>query len=262
MAEKEFFRDLYEEKPEYVMRRDPDSLEARQILIEVRTFKLPNLLSVLPASFSYQTVVEVGCATGELLAEFPPHPSAASQDVRRIGFDISPSNLAAARTRYPQIEFRGNAFDEIDLEADIIILSDVLEHVPDDVDLLKRASRVARLTLVNLPIEDNWLNRHRSYGPADVSGHLRRYTLRQGLELFERSELRVLNWTQRWVHESDCERHRRKLRQEILGRPYAGGALLNVAKTATSVLARNVRPFGRRLFASNLFASLAIACGR
>jgi SAM-dependent methyltransferase len=240
------------------MRRDPGSFEARQILIEVRAFKVPNLLSVLPAGFKYRTVVEIGCATGELLAEFPPCSAATPPDVRRIGFDISPSNLAAARERHPHIEFRGDKFDDAELDADIVILSDVLEHVADDTAFLTRASRVARLTLVNLPIEDNWLDRYRRYGPTDFSGHLRRYTLPQGLELFERAGLRTLKWTQRWMHESDGELQRRELREEALGRRYAGGAAANVVKAATYTVARKVPPLGRRLFASNLFASLII----
>jgi hypothetical protein len=121
------------------------------------------------------------------------------------------------------------------------------------------------LLLVNLPLEDNWLNRDRQYGPDDVSGHLRRYTLQQGFELFEHAGLHVMKWAQRWIHESDCEPQRRELRKDALGRRYTGGAAANIVKAATYAMARNVRPFGRRLFASNLFASLvtdSCKCGR
>src|SRR5690242_15623056 len=84
----EFFRRLYDDKAEYVARRAQDSPEARLIEVEVDSFKIPNLLSVLPQDFAYSTIVEIGCATGELLARFP-----APAGARKIGFDISPANV-------------------------------------------------------------------------------------------------------------------------------------------------------------------------
>ena len=109
--------------------------------------------------------------------------------------------------------------------------------------------------LVNLPLEDNWLNRKRAYGPDDVSGHLRRYSLADGLALFERAGLEVTAFAQVWVHETATEPARRALRRERLGAEYSGGWPQRVVKHAVFATATAVPAIGRRLFASNLFAA-------
>jgi len=245
------FRSLYEENEEYVRRRDPASFEARRTEIEVRKFKAPNLAALIPGDFHATSVVEVGCGTGELLAELVQHRIPGT---RGIGFDLSPSNIAAARARYPSLEFRHDDFEHSGLRADIVVLSDVLEHVPDDVAFLRAASALGSLTLINLPLEDNWLNSRREYGPQDASGHLRRYTLSQGLELITHAGLSTIAWRRIWVHETDCERERALLRQQLSGSAYGGGAAKSALKRAILAFSRRFTPFGRRLFSSNLFA--------
>ena len=87
-------------------------------------------------------MMEIGCATGELLAAFPGK-------VTKRGFDISPLNVAAARARYPDIDFVAGDFAQSDARADVVILSDILEHVPDDVGFLRAASAHAPVALIN-----------------------------------------------------------------------------------------------------------------
>ena len=165
------FSALYDEHPEYVARRGAGSLAQAQVDLEVRLFKLPGLMAVLPRARPLRSALEIGCATGELIAAVPVEPGG-----RRVGLDISPANVAAARARFPEVEFRAGDFREAGLGGfDAVIMSDVLEHVPDDVGFLRDAARLGELVLVNLPLEDNWLNDRRAYGPDDASGHLRRY---------------------------------------------------------------------------------------
>ncbi|MES2993269.1 MAG: class I SAM-dependent methyltransferase [Pseudomonadota bacterium] len=242
------FAALYDEHPEYVARRAAGSIEQAQIDIEVRLFKLPGLMSVLPAGGDLQRVLEIGCATGELVAAFPA--------AQRVGLDISAANIAAARARFPQVEFHCGDFRGAGLAGfDAVVLSDVLEHVPDDAAFLRDAAQLGELVLVNLPLEDNWLNDRRAYGPDDVSGHLRRYSLADGLALFERAGLEVLNHAQVWVHETPADAARRALRRERLGVAHAGSLPVRWAKQLVYATAAAVPAFGRRLFASNLFAA-------
>jgi len=254
-----FFRNLYESKSEYVQRRDPGSFDAQQVLLEARLFKVPNLVAVLPPDFKYESVVEIGCATGELLAEFPPPWNSGNVKIRKTGFDISPSNIEAARSRFPDIEFRTDDFRQSHVTADIAILSDVLEHVPDDVSFLGAAGHIARITLVNLPLEDNWLNYNRNYGPQDISGHLRRYSLVEALQLLAASGLEVQGWRRVWIHETECESQRRALRHRMQGAEYSGQLASRCLKAAVYSAARIARPLGRRLFASNFFASATLS---
>ena len=83
------FRALYDAHPDYVARRRDGSYEQAQIDLEVALFKLPNLLRVLPAAEPVESVLEIGCATGELIAAMPIAPGG-----RRVGIDISEANVA------------------------------------------------------------------------------------------------------------------------------------------------------------------------
>jgi SAM-dependent methyltransferase len=245
------FSALYDEHPEYVARRASGSFEQAQIDIEVRLFKLPQLMRLLPPGRTLSSVLEIGCATGELVNAVP-----VQRGGRKLGMDISAANVAAAQARFPLVEFRCADFRECGHEHfDTVIMSDVLEHVPDDVAFLRDAAALGDTVLVNLPIEDNWLNRNRAYGAGDVSGHLRRYSLADGLALFERAGLEVTAFTQVWVHETPTEAARRALRRERLGAAYSGGWPQRVVKHAVFSAATAVPAIGRRLFASNLFAA-------
>ncbi|MEP7100695.1 MAG: class I SAM-dependent methyltransferase [Burkholderiales bacterium] len=242
------FSALYDEHPEYVARRAAGSIEQAQVDIEVRLFKLPGLMSVLPPGRSLHRVLEIGCATGELIAAMPA--------AQRVGLDISAANIAAARMRFPEVEFRCGDFRDADLAGfDAVVMSDVLEHVPDDAGFLRDAAKLGELVLANLPLEDNWLNDRRAYGPSDVSGHLRRYSLADGLALFDRAGLDVLKYTQVWIHETPADSARRALRNERLGAGHAGSLPVRLAKRMVFGAATAVPAFGRRLFASNLFAA-------
>jgi SAM-dependent methyltransferase len=242
------FSALYDEHPEYIARRAGGSIEQAQVDIEVRLFKLPGLMGVLPAGQTLRRVLEIGCATGELIAAVPAG--------QRVGLDISPANVAAARARFPEVEFHCGDFRDAGLGGfDAVIMSDVLEHVPDDASFLRDAAQLGEIVLVNLPLEDNWLNDRRAYGPDDVSGHLRRYSLADGLALFDKAGLEVLAHSQVWVHETPTDAARRALRRERLGAAYSGRLPARLAKQVVFATAAAVPALGRRLFASNLFAA-------
>lgn len=244
---------LYDQHAAYSARRVDGSFEQRLILLEALEFKIPSLLSVCPGLPGFASVLEIGCATGEIIANVPIRLGG-----RRVGCDISSENVARARARFPDVEFFAGDFRTTDLGGfDCVILSDILEHVEDDVGFLRCASALGRFTLLNLPLEDNWLNRTRPYGPTDPSGHLRSYSLKSGLDLVRDAGLDVHCIQQVWVHETSLEQKRRSLRQEMTGRRFSGPAPLGIVKSMVLRSATALRPIGRRLFASNLFALLA-----
>lgn len=244
------FSALYDGHPEYVARRAAGSMAQAQVDLEVRLFKLPGLMDALPPGTTLRRVLEIGCATGELIAAVP-----VAAGGQRVGLDISAENIAAARVRFPEVEFVSGDFHDAGVSGfDAVVMSDVLEHVPDDVGFLRDAAALGELVLVNLPLEDNWLNDRRAYGPDDASGHLRRYSLAQGLALFERAGLEVLSYKQVWVHETPTEAARRALWRERTGSAYTGRWPVIIAKRVVFAVATAVKPLGRRLFSSNLFA--------
>jgi SAM-dependent methyltransferase len=247
------FRALYDGKiAEYVERRDPSSHSAQRIALEVREFKIPNLISVLPPSFKYKTIGEIGCATGEIIATFP------GIDIsRRVGFDLSELNVECAKDRFPNTTFVADPAQFYRERYDVVILSDVLEHVPDDVQLLREASKVAKILLINLPLEKCLTYMFRRYGPDDPSGHLRWYSLSDGLRLFDRAGLRVLGHSRVWVMETRYELMRQQLNRQLLGAPFNGSWLMRGGKRLFFNFCNAFQPVGRLMFPSNLFASLA-----
>ncbi|MES2100148.1 MAG: class I SAM-dependent methyltransferase [Pseudomonadota bacterium] len=245
------FAALYDAHPEYIARRQSGSFEQAQIDIEVHLFKVPNLMALLPPGWLPGSILEIGCATGELIAALPVRAGG-----RKVGMDISAENIAAAQARFPDVAFRCGDFRDAPAEHfDVVVMSDVLEHVPDDAGFLRDAAQLGELVLVNLPLEDNWLNRKRRYGPDDVSGHLRKYALADGLALVARAGLDVVSHTQVWVHETPTEAVRRALRRERLGAAFAGNRPARALRQAVFATATAVQPLGRRLFASNLFVA-------
>jgi SAM-dependent methyltransferase len=252
-AKPDLFRDLYDRNAEYVERRDTNSHSARQIRVEVERFKIPGLVAVLPDDWHYRSVIEIGCATGELLAAFPG--TEAAVQIEKTGFDISPLNVATARGRYPNVQFLAEDFRQSGQRADLLILSDILEHVPDDVEFLRSAAERAQVVLINLPLEVCWQNRRRRYGIDDPSGHLRAYSLEDGWRLLEAAGLQVAKWQQLWSHESQYDYERRQLRAQCEGAAHAGSVPVRLLKAAFHACARAVPPFGRRFYPSNLFVS-------
>ena len=244
------FAALYDEHDEYTARRIPGSFEQAQVLLETTEFKIPNLLGLLPAGKVLDSVLEIGCATGELIGNFP-----IVNGGRRTGCDISPANVEAASARFAEVDFYAGDFANMPVARfEGVVLSDVLEHVEDDVGFLRRAAELGHYTLVNLPLEDNWLNDRRAYGPGDESGHLRRYSLQQGLDLFRRAGLTVLSHRQVWIHEQPVDARRRQLRRRYFSHGFSGPLPVRLTKQAILTATRFAKPLGRRLFASNLFA--------
>src|SRR3954471_4506055 len=82
-------------------------------------------------------VIELGCGTGDLLAAVKPE--------RGVGVDFTPALLQEAKRRHPALEFHESdaAAYKNDEKFDYIILSDLVNDVPDVQRLFERAQRNA-----------------------------------------------------------------------------------------------------------------------
>lgn len=70
-------------------------------------------------------VLEVGCATGDILASLDP--------TEGVGLDISPAMIGLASRKHPRLRFRVHDLMEgpLDERFEYIVAADVAEHVPD-----------------------------------------------------------------------------------------------------------------------------------
>ncbi|HXZ48846.1 MAG TPA: class I SAM-dependent methyltransferase [Usitatibacter sp.] len=115
------------------------------------------------------TVLDIGCGVGATLAAFHP-------DYRAVGFDPSPDAIEFGRARHPGIDLRVGGVEEAGAfvaAADVVLLNDVIEHVPDDRALLAPLvgrMRPGSLLVITVPAD------MRLWSPHDVAlGHHRRY---------------------------------------------------------------------------------------
>jgi SAM-dependent methyltransferase len=107
-------------------------------------------------SLAVDSVVEIGCGDGALLAELSSRGFGGSLS----GFDISSAAIELARARAaPRVAslevFDGVSLPVADGEFDLGVLSHVLEHVPEPLPLLREAARACRALIVEVPLERN-----------------------------------------------------------------------------------------------------------
>jgi SAM-dependent methyltransferase len=173
-----FLASFYDKQSDYAeFRNDPDKREEYAIQVD---WKVRKLIQLLPPGFKVKNILEVGCAFGVLLNNLADRLNVNT----RIGIDIAGNNIEVAKNLYPRCSFfRGtleeylvHSPDEInDGRFDILILSDIVEHIPDDLEFLRTVRNATSYVLLNLPLEKSFKTRNRNYGENDLSGHLHCY---------------------------------------------------------------------------------------
>lgn len=150
---------------------------------------LRRLIRTMIRPLDFRTVLDVGCGQGSLLLELRtefPH-------IQPRGVDLSSSAIEMARTRMRDGCFRvlDVTIDCLEKKCDLVICSEVLEHIPDDISALHNLKKMtAKYLLVSSP-----QGRMREF-EKDV-GHVRNYApgeLVKKIESAGFSVLSVLEW--------------------------------------------------------------------
>ncbi len=116
------------------------------------------------------TVIDVGCGTGANIA-------ALADGYHAVGIDTSPDAIRFAAQRFPDVDFRagyapGDLGDCLP-QAKLVMMMDVLEHVPDDFQLLSgimSAASEGTYFLLTVPADLALWSPH-----DETFGHYRRY---------------------------------------------------------------------------------------
>lgn len=97
-----------------------------------------------------QTICEVGCGAGEILRVL--HDKVSESTI--VGYDVSPTAIALAAARSTQrLTFKvGHASDDEE-HYDLMLVIDVIEHVPDPVDFLRQLAGKATRFLLHIPLD-------------------------------------------------------------------------------------------------------------
>ncbi len=139
---------------------------------------------------TFESVLDVGCGQGSLLAdlctEFPhiePH-----------GVDISASALRLAHAKVPAGQFWPLDITQghLDRQFDLVVCSEVLEHIPDDLAALSNLAHMTGRYLIISTVQ----GRMRHF-EAQAVGHVRNYApgeLVQKVELSGLRPVQVVEW--------------------------------------------------------------------
>ncbi len=182
------YTSYYNDHPDYIALRDKESIFYKQYINEVRYWKNKYLYELVKDK-PVNNLCEVGCATGILLEAFP----AAAQPSSRYGVDVSTINIETAKVNFPELHFFAGYFADfikqpaIPSKFDLVILSDILEHVEDDAGLLAEVGQHAAYVVLNLPLEKCSEFEGREYGLKDKHGHLRAYDINDARDLIKRA---------------------------------------------------------------------------
>jgi 2-polyprenyl-3-methyl-5-hydroxy-6-metoxy-1,4-benzoquinol methylase len=150
-----------------------------------------------------EAVLDVGCGKGELAYDLATRSGA-----RVTGVDKSEASLAFAKDRFrsPELEFVQSDIYTWDVphRFDVVVLSNVLEHLSDRVGLLRRLVEEAapKRVLIRVPsAERDWtVPLRRELGLAYFSDptHETEYTVGQLEEELSAAGLRLQELVQRW----------------------------------------------------------------
>ncbi|HXG54317.1 MAG TPA: methyltransferase domain-containing protein, partial [Vicinamibacterales bacterium] len=138
-----------------------------------------------------RTFLDVGCGTGYVLAGL----ATACPQLKLAGADFMDEGLEFARRRVPSATFVKMDAQRLDIPepADVAGSFDVLEHIEEDVSVMKRLREVIRPgggLLIAVP-QHRWL-----WSSADAQAqHVRRYTRREMVTKLESAGFEVLRVT-------------------------------------------------------------------
>jgi SAM-dependent methyltransferase len=150
-----------------------------------------------------ERVLDVGCGIGAVAFDLAERSGAWV-----VGVDLSPENIETARERYqhPRVEYRvqDGVHDSQNGRFDVVVLSNILEHLPERPAFLQRLLQAARPTkiLIRVPLfERDWqvpLKRELGVEWRLDATHETEYTLESFLEEITNAGCRIVHQEVRW----------------------------------------------------------------
>ncbi len=255
------FKEFYDHQQDYAAYRD-DLAKRNEYNIAVN-WKVRNLCRLIPENKEFSDVLEIGCAMGILLNKVADELAVK----HRIGLDISAENIKLAKTLFPECIFiqgtledaeSGLLKDKQEKRFDVIILSDIIEHLPDDLDFLKKVSKISGNVLLNLPLEKCYMTRNRKYGVDDPSGHMRSYDEYDALRLVKSAGFEVITSFTANAHYDKEYFHlyRNNRKERVMKKDFFKKSFWTLYYSVEDIIRTLTPGIYIRLFGSNYFALL------
>ncbi len=120
--------------------------------------------------FNFRSVIDIGCGSGFKLLKY-------FRDCATIGIDV-PETCSVLKDRYPNRRWAVADFSALTVpQADLVIVSDVIEHVPDPDALLLYILRLAPRSVILSTPDRNLLRMGTHNGPPQNPTHLREWSM-------------------------------------------------------------------------------------
>ena len=142
-------------------------------------------------------VLDIGCGNGALTYDV------AKKAKKVIGIDLNEKNILTARRKYSRenIEYiHGNALSDLPKEQfDVIILSNVLEHIDKRVEFLVSLKKLAPKFLIRVPmLNRSWIDLYKKELGLEYrldKTHFIEYTFEGFKEELDKAGLRILDYS-------------------------------------------------------------------
>jgi SAM-dependent methyltransferase len=242
---------IYLDKEKYTNELDVSRPDFQRLLIETVEWKMPHLMEMVPPTFHAESVAEIGCFNGHLIANIAIN---GRRDFASYGYDVNPIAIEAARKLYPNTTFFAQDCFEAGRTFDLVLLSDIVEHIEDDCEFLRKCRSLSKHILLNLPLEKSLANVNRQYGFDDPSGHLRAYSLKDAELLIRKAGYQIVNKQVVSIVDTPVDKKRRKI--DSAGN--VGMTFADRSKALTRGVLGRIPLLPNLIYSSNLFAFLEV----
>lgn len=143
------------------------------------------------------TVLDIGCGKGELTFDI------AKKAEMVVGIDLSEKNIKFAKEKFsaPNVKYLiGNAVKDLPgKNFDVIVLSNVLEHIKNRIEFLKKIKKIAPKILIRAPmINRDWITLYKKELGLEWMldrGHFTEYTLEYFNQELEKAGLNIQSYS-------------------------------------------------------------------
>lgn len=159
-------------------------------------WKAGEMLKLVSKDINFRSILEIGCAEGVVLNEI----SKQLKIERAVGVDLSENFTKFGKKMYPNIKFINDDFRDVDFkenEFDIVVLSDIIEHIQEYEELLHKVKRIGRYIIFKIPIERciyAYLLRPK-IGKDHPSGHLHQFSIKDCFEMLKKFNFRIITYS-------------------------------------------------------------------